>query len=489
MSHGKELFLDHAATTPVHPDVVGLMLPYFGNHFGITTSLSELGRTSRRAVEEARCRAAALIDAAPEEIIFSSGATESNNLAIIGAASSLSGRGKHIITSTGEHPSVINACRHLERRGFEISYVSPDAQGKIDPALIADALRNDTILISIMHASHETGVVQPVEEIGALARERGVLFHCNAAQSAGKIPVNTHTLPADLLSFSSHKLYGPKGVGALFVRKGTVIDPVLFGSGQEQGLRPGTVNVPCVAGFGLACVIALRDIENNGILITSLRESLEQQVISRIDGARIHGSGTVRLPHISSISFRGVRGDDLAAYLDAVNIVVSPGSAQSRAWHGQARRSAEVLPEKEGEEGTIRLSIGWENKEKDIRRTVDRLEEAVRRIREFAAASPDGDVTVFTFPDKSNAAAALKALKDEDMVFSPVLKPDELMQALCSNISLACLSRDQARIGSLLGAHGIEIAGMHTAHPMERPMKKKERDFWEKVEQIKKRNA
>jgi hypothetical protein len=172
-----------------------------------------------------------------------------------------------------------------------------------------------------------------------------------------------------------------------------------------------------------------------------------------------------------------------------VNIVVSPGSAQSRAWHGQARRSAEVLPEKEGEEGTIRLSIGWENKEKDIRRTVDRLEEAVRRIREFAAASPDGDVTVFTFPDKGNAAAALKALKDEDMVFSPVLKPDELMQALCSNISLACLSRDQARIGSLLGAHGIEIAGMHTAHPMERPMKKKERDFWEKVEQIKKRNA
>lgn len=489
MSHGKELFLDHAATTPVHPDVVGLMLPYFGNHFGIPASSSELGQRSRRAVEEARSRAAALINAEPGEIIFTSGGTESNNLALLGAASAGRRQGRHIVTSTGEHPSVLYACRHLEDLGFQVSYISVDDQGRIDPEKVLGALREDTILISIMHGNHETGTIEPVEEIGAVAREKGIPFHCDAVQSAGKIPIDMKSLPIDFLSVSSHKLYGPKGIGALFIRKGAKIDPVLFGSGQDQSIRPGTVNVPGIVGFGLACSIAQRDLENNGILITSLRESLEQQVTSRINGVRINGSCASRLPHISSMSFSRVQADNLAAHLDAVDIIVSSMDAQASDSHEPTVASSEVQPQQEYAQGTIRLSIGWENKEREIRRTVDRLEEAVKNIRKFSGVSRGGEVTVFTFPDKDNAAAALEVLHGSKIAFSLVSKPRELMQAACSNISLACLSTDRAEVGSILGEKGIAIAGMHAARPMEKPMKKKERDFWEKVGQIKKERS
>jgi cysteine desulfurase len=486
MSHAKELFLDHAATTPVHPDAVGLMLPFFGNHFGIPSSPSELGQRPRRALEEARSRAAALINASPAQVVFTSGGTEANNLAVLGAASAGRKKGNHIVTTAVEHASVLNACRHLETRGFRMSILPVDDQGRVDPEQVREALCDDTILISVSHASNETGTIQPVEEIGAMARERGIIFHCDAVQSTGKVSLDVRTLPVDLLSISSHKLYGPKGAGALFVADRDAIEPVIFGSGQEHGIRPGTINVPCVAGFGLACSVAQRDLENNGVLMTSLRESLEQQTVNRIAGVKVNGADAPRLPHISSLSFRGVPADDLAAYLDAVHIVVSSRCSPGIEGHEMPPALAALGLEKEYASGTIRLSLGWENKEKQIRRAVKSLADAVESLRGFAAASRDKDVTMFTFPDRENAAAALKSLSGAGPAFSLAARPRDLAHGSCSSIALACLSKDQTKVGALLGESGVTIAGLHKTRDDDRPMKKKEREFWDKVERIKK---
>lgn len=486
MSHAKELFLDHAATTPVHPDAVGLMLPFFGNHFGVPSSPSGLGRRAKRAVGEARSRVASLINASPAEVVFTSGGTEANNLAVLGAASAGRKKGNHIVTTAVEHPSVLNACRHLETRGFRVSVLPVDDQGRVDPGQVRETLCDDTILISVMHASNETGTIQPVEEIGAMARERGIVFHCDAVQSAGKVLLDVRALHVDLMSVSSHKLYGPKGAGALFVGNRDAIEPVLFGSGQEQGIRPGTLNVPCVAGFGLACSIAQRDLENNSVLMASLRESLEQQVANRITGVKINGAGAPRLPHISSLSFRGISADDLAAHLDAVNIVVSSRYSPGIEGHEMPPALAALGLEKEYASGTVRLSLGWENKEKQIRRTLESLAEAIESLRGFAAASQGKDVTMYTFPDRESAAAAWKSLRGSGFAFSLAARPRDLAHGSCSSIALACLSRDQIKVGALLGESGVTIAGMHKARDEDRPMEKKEREFWDKVERIKK---
>ena len=486
MSHARELFLDHAATTPVHPDVVGLMLPFFGNHFGVPSSPSGLGRRSKRAVDEARLRVAALINASPAEIVFTSGGTEANNLAVLGAACAGRKKGNHIVTTAVEHASVLNVCRHLESRGFRISVMPVDDQGRVDPEQVRQVLCDDTILISVVHASNETGTLQPVEEIGAMARERGIVFHCDAVQSAGKVPLDVRALHVDLLSISSHKLYGPKGAGALFVADRDAIEPVLFGSGQEQGIRPGTLNVPCIAGFGLACSIAQRDLENNSVLMTSLRESLEQQAVNRISGVKINGAGAPRLPHISSLSFKGVSADDLAACLDAEDIIVSSRYSPGIEGREMSPALAALGLEKEYASGTIRLSLGWENKEEQIRRTIKSLAGAIESLRGFAAASRGKDVTMVTFPDRESAAGAREILSGKGIAFSLAARPRDLAHGSCSSIALACLSKDQTKVGALLGENGITISGMHKAHDEDRPMKKKEREFWDKVEQIKK---
>ncbi len=486
MSHAKELFLDHAATTPVHPDAVGLMLPFFGNHFGIPSSPSGLGRRSKRAVDEARSRVSALINALPAQVVFTSGGTEANNLAVLGAAFAGRKKGNHIVTTAVEHASVLNACRHLETRGFRVSILPVDDQGRVDPEQVREALCDETILISVMHASNETGTIQPVEEIGAMARERGIVFHFDAVQSAGKVSLDVRSLHVDLLSISSHKLYGPKGAGALFVADPDAIEPVIFGSGQERGIRPGTLNVPCVAGFGLACSIAQRDLENNGVLMTSLRESLEQQVANRITGVKVNGAGAPRLPHISSLSFLGVTADDLAAHLDAANIVVSSRCSPGIEGHEMPPALVALGLDREYAPGTVRLSLGWENKEKQIRRAVESLADAIESLRGFAAASKGKDVTVFTFPDRENATASQESLSGAGLAFSLAAGPRDLAHGSCSSIALACLSKDQTKVGALLGESGVTIAGMHKTRDDDRPMKKKELEFWDKVERIKK---
>ncbi len=362
MSHSHDIFLDHAATTPLHPEAMGAMLPFFGFHFGLPSQESGLGIRSRDAVNRAREAAALLVNAEDHEIIFTSGGTESNNLAIQGAAGNPSGG--HIITSDLEHVSVLQACRKMERQGCRITVIPAAGQGLVDPRAVEQAVSDDTVLISIMHACHTTGTIQPVEEIGAMARGRGILFHVDAAQSAGRIPVDVKALNADLLTVSSHKIYGPKGTGALFVRDGTDMAPLFCGGHEERGIRPGAVNVPGIVGFGIAAAAASRDIGESSIKVKSLRESFEQQILGKIAGAKIHASDAQRLPHITLLSIEGIPGRVLAARLSIMGIIVSPVPAPGEL------------------SGAVRLSFGWENTDKEIRRVVKNIEQAVDNLRE-----------------------------------------------------------------------------------------------------------
>lgn len=482
----KQIFLDHASTTPVQPDVLGVMLPYFGNHFASAGAGYELGQRSKKAVEQARSRVAQLVGAGPAEIIFTGSGTEANNMAVLGAAHALQSRGRHIITSSIEHLSVLNACRHLEKIGFRVTYLPVDENAMVDVSALKEAICDDTILITIMHANNEVGTVEPIKEIGKVAREKGITFHSDAVQSAGKIPVDVDDLNVNMLSFASHKIYGPKGVGALYVRTGTKIEPVLFGSDQERGLRPGSLNVPAIVGFGMACEIAKRDLEANALKVNSSRESLERQILQRIDRSVINASGATRLPHITSVSFQGVQADSLAVTLDAENISVSSGSSLNTSTKHISHVLEAMHVDLLRAHGTLRISLGWENKDREVTKTVNRLEESITRIREFSKSADRSGFCIFTFADKEAAVCAEKVLKDKEILFTLTSKPETIMQFTGSSIALACMSTDRQAIGGILGEHGIEITGAHTIRPQCKTTTKKEQEFWAKVEEIKK---
>lgn len=485
MSHHKQIFLDHASTTPVQTDVLGVMLPYFGNHFGTSTRLYELSEKPKKAVEQARIRVAQLIGAHPSEIIFTGSGTEANNMAILGTAAAAQSKGKHIITSAIEHGSVLNVCRHLESKGFDVTYLPVDTDGMVDPGAVENAIRGDTILISVMHVNNEVGTIEPIEKIGAIARKNSITFHSDAVQSAGKIPVNVEESCVDLLSISSHKIYGPKGIGALYIREKTKIEPIMFGSVQEKGLRPGTLNVPGIIGLGMACEVARKDLENNMIKIKALRDSLEQQITGRIEKTSVNGPKENRLPHISSISFDGILAASLGANLDAKNIFVSTGHPQ-RDGNDLSHVLAAMQINPEQAAGTIRFSLGWENKEREIKYTMDCLQESVNRLREFSRSSDKKEVCIITFPDRNTAASAQKILEKTEFSFTLIAKPADIMQFSCSYIALACLSSDRQAVGGILGELGVEIAGTHTVRPQCKTTTKKEQAFWAKVKEIKK---
>jgi cysteine desulfurase len=486
MSHHRQIFLDHASTTPVHPDALGVMLPYFGNHFASSGTSYELGRRSRKAVEQARSRVAQLIGARPQEIVFTSSGTEANNMAILGEAYERQSRGRHIITSSIEHAGVLSACRHLEQKGFRVTYLPVDKNAVVDVSALEDAICDETILISIMHANNEVGTIEPIGEIGRIAREKAICFHCDAVQSAGKIPVGVDDLHVNLLSIASHKIYGPKGVGALYIRTGTDIKPILFGSDQERGLRPGSHNVPGIVGFGMACEIAKRDLEANTVLVKTLREFFEQQIVQRLPGVTINGSGAHRLPHISSISFTGINADSIAAGLDAYNISVSSGSPVSsyKKQLSHVLEAMQVGPE--SAHGTLRFSLGWENKKRDIKHTVECLERIVEGIREFSRSIDKDHISIFTFPDKQAAVSADKVLKGAGFSYILTAKPFDIAEVSSTHIALACTSNDKKKIGVILGEHGIEIAGVHRIQSQCETERNKEQKFWAKVEEIKK---
>jgi len=378
------IYLDNHATTSVDPRVLDEMLPYFSEQFGNAASRNHsFGWAADNAVKTARLRAANLLGASPEEIVFTSGATESDNLAIKGVAEAYRGNGNHIITGTTEHKAVLDSCHHLEQNGFRVTYLPVQTNGLIDLASLERRLDDQAILVTIMAANNETGTLQPIAEIGKLCRERGVIFHTDAAQAAGKIPLNVDEQNIDLLSISAHKLYGPKGVGLLYVRRGVQLSPIIDGGGHERGMRSGTLNVPGIVGLGRACEISQQEMPRESARTAALRDRLRDKLLGSLDGVAINGSSERRLPGNLNVSFAGIEGEELLTALDG--IAVSSGAACTSA-HIEPSYVLKALGlSDELAQASLRFGIGRFNTEAEIDYVADRVIEAVRQLRDLSA--------------------------------------------------------------------------------------------------------
>ncbi len=375
------IYLDHAATTPVSESVLSEMMPFFRNCWGNASAVYATGREARKAIEKARKQVAEAIGAEPREILFTGGGSESDNLAVKGTAFALREKGKHIITTAIEHPAVLNTCHWLEKQGFEITYVKPEPTGVIDPAKVRACIRDETVLISMMAANNEIGTIEPVAEIGAIAKERDILFHTDAVQAVGAIPVNVQKWNADLLSISAHKFYGPKGTGVLYVRRGTRIDSLIHGGEQERGLRAGTENVPAIVGMGKAIETADRDLEKNAEETALLRDRLVNGIMAEIPGARLNGTMAGRLPNNCNISFDGIDGEALLLRLDLAGRAASSGSACT-AGNQEISHVLKAIGLTENEaKGSLRLTTGIGNTEKEMDETVRTISEIVKDLR------------------------------------------------------------------------------------------------------------
>lgn len=375
------IYLDHAATTPVSSRVLEAMLPFFCECWGNASAVYATGREARKAVENARKQTAQAIGAQPQEILFTSGGTESDNLAIRGAANALRHKGRHIITTAIEHHAVLNTCKTLEKEGFEVTYLQPDPTGRIAPESLVPALREDTILVSVMTANNEIGTLQPIRELAETAKAHGALFHTDAVQAVGAVPVDVEETGVDLLSLSAHKFYGPKGAGALYVRRGTRLDPVLTGGKQERGLRGGTENVPAVVGLGAAIGEAAANLGKNAEMTAALRDELERRILSRMKGVRVNGLTGGRLPNNSSLTFENVDGEALLLRLDLAGVAASAGSActsgsleSSHVLHAIGLSEAEAR-------GTLRLTVGTDNTREEIARAADLVISLAEELR------------------------------------------------------------------------------------------------------------
>ncbi len=376
----RPIYLDYNGTTPHDPEVIAAMRPFLETEFGNPSSSHWYGIAPKQAVEAARKQAAGLLNCAPQEILFTSGGTESNNHAIKGIARARRDLGNHIITCTIEHPAVLEVCDHLETQGFSITRLPVDADGIVDPSDIENALRPETILITIMHANNEVGTIQPIEDIAALARTRGVVCHTDAAQSVGKIPTDVEALGADLLSIAGHKVYAPKGVGALYIRNGIEPEKFCRGAGQERGLRAGTENVLEIVGLGKALEIAGRRLQENTAHMKNLRDRLEQGLFSRIQDVRLNGHPEKRLPNTLSVSFRGLEANRILEEI-GLEVAASAGAA----CHSDTVVISHVLtamnvPE-DWAKGTVRFSVGRFTTVEDIDRAVQVTADRVEKLR------------------------------------------------------------------------------------------------------------
>lgn len=379
----KRVYLDHSATTPIRPEVVEAMQVALTEDFGNPSSVHGYGRAAKKALEEAREQVAELIGAQPNEIIFTSGGTEADNMALIGTALANQKKGKHIITSSIEHHAVLDTCRWLEKNGFEVTYLPVDKDALVRVEDLLAAIRDDTILISIMHVNNEVGTIQPIEEIGKIAKEKGIIFHTDAVQSIGKIPVNVDDLQVDLLSASAHKIYGPKGVGCLYVRKGTRIQPIHFGGGQERKRRPGTENMPGIVGFGKACELARKELPEEQKLVV-LRDKLIDGLLERIPDCQLNGHRTKRVPTNVNVSIRYLEGEAMLLSLDLKGIAASSGSACTS---GSLDPSHVLLAMgicHEIAHGSLRMTLGRGNTEEDIDYVLEELPKIVERLRSMS---------------------------------------------------------------------------------------------------------
>ncbi|HDP26020.1 MAG TPA: cysteine desulfurase [Deltaproteobacteria bacterium] len=379
------IYLDHNATTPIRTEVLDVMGELQRTLFGNASSYYGPAREARAVLEKSRAEIAGCIGANPGEIVCTSGGSESNNLAIRGAARALRGKGRHLITSSIEHPAVLKTCQDLERDGYRVTYLPVDSRGMVDPAEVERAITPETLLISIMHANNETGVIQPVSIIGSMAGKHGIVFHTDAVQTLGKIPVQVSEINADLISLSSHKVHGPKGIGVLYVRKGTPLHPLITGGSQERGLRAGTENFPAVAGFSAAVSLALNTMERDAARITGLRDRMETEIANRIRGVKINGAGSNRLPNTSNLCFKGVDGESILLHLDLKGICASSGSACSTGSESPSHVLLAMGLDPHQAQSTIRLSLGRETSEQDITATVDALTMIISRLRSISS--------------------------------------------------------------------------------------------------------
>lgn len=383
-THNNLIYLDNNATTPTDPGVVEAMLPYFNAQFGNAASRTHaLGWTAEEAVDQARSQIAALIGADTKEIVFTSGATESDNLAIKGIAEAYRRKGKHLVTLKTEHNAVLDPCEHLEKRGYEVTYLDVGPDGLVDLDALRHSIRPDTILVSIMWANNETGVIQPMEHIGAICEEAGVLLMSDATQAVGKIPVDPKSAGVHLLAFSAHKMYGPKGVGALYVSQRNPrvkVTAQMDGGGHERGMRSGTLNVPGIVGFGKAAAIAQRTRAEEAKRLASLRDQLETGILSRIEQTYVNGSTQHRLPHVSNISFKYMDGEALMMSFNQ-HIAVSSGSACTSASLDPSHVLLAMGLSGDMAHASLRFSLGRFTRASDIPKVLDQVTKSVEKLR------------------------------------------------------------------------------------------------------------
>ncbi len=379
-----KIYLDHGATTPMKEEVLEAMLPYLKGHFGNPSSIHAFGRESRKGLDEARRKVAASLGAQPEEIIFTSGGTESDNLAIQGAARALENKGRHIITSAIEHHAVLDTVMHLGKNGFDVTILPVDQYGMVDPQDLQKAITADTILVSIMTANNEIGTIQPIEELGRICRDKEVYFHTDAVQSIGHMHFQLQDQPIDMLSLSAHKFYGPKGVGALYIRKKTRLEQLVFGGGQERKLRPGTENLPGIVGLGRAIELACADIEGKKQKLIKLRDKLIDGLLE-IDDVLLNGHPSQRLPGNVNVSALYVEGESLLLSLDIKGIAASSGSACTSGSLDPSHVLMAIGLDHQTAHGSLRLSLGESNTEEQVDYVVEVYKETVTRLRKMSS--------------------------------------------------------------------------------------------------------
>lgn len=387
------IYLDYNATTPVAPAVLDAMLPYFAENFGNASSIHSPGQRARGAVDASRASVATLLGAKPSEIVFTSGGTESDNLALFGVVAASQEPRKHIITTAIEHHAVLNAAQALEKLGVEVTFIPISREGIVDPEDIRRALKPETILISVMHANNELGTIQPIEEIGRITSAADVLFHCDAVQSAGKLPLDVNRLGVDLLSISAHKIYGPKGVGALYVRSGTPLEPQFYGGHHERDRRPGTENVPGIVGLGKAADLARKNLQTDCARITTLRNRLEDALLAACADARANGNRAQRVSNTSNVSFHAAGGEALVIALDLQGIACSTGAACSSGAVGPSHVLMAIGLSPDEARSSLRFSLGRSTTAEEIDQAIAAIPQSVERLRAISPLSTNAAIT------------------------------------------------------------------------------------------------
>jgi cysteine desulfurase len=385
----KKIYFDHAATTPTKKEVLDVMLPYFTENFGNPSSIYEFASGNKMAIEEAREQVAKVINADEKEIFFTSGGTEADNWAIIGIAESYKQKGNHIITTTIEHHAVLHTCEYLEKQGYEVTYLKVDSDGLIDLEELKAAIKETTILITTMFANNEIGTIQPIKEIGAIAKEKGVIFHTDAVQAVGHVEIDVKAMNIDLLSISSHKLYGPKGIGALYVKKGVKLKAFIHGGAQEKRRRGGTENVPAIVGFGKAMALTLSNMEEESKRQRELRDYLIAEVLKKVPYCKLNGHKEKRLPNNVNFSFEFIEGESLLIMLDMKNICGSSGSACTSGSLDPSHVLLAIGLPHEIAHGSLRITLGESNTKEEVDYLVTELQSIVTRLREMSPLYDD----------------------------------------------------------------------------------------------------